>query len=694
MNITKRQSEILEFLLQQTREVTAGDIAARINVSTRTILRELSAVEKWLEPHGVRLEKKSGIGIHLDADPSRLFQLRQQLFRSESVEYSAEERKIYSLCMLLDDSEPIKLLSLAADLKVTVATVSHDLDELQSWIGKRGLTLVRKRGYGVQITGRESDIRRAISELGLEHLDESDLFGRDTVRHSSHAMDKLMELIGRDVMLTVENALWQPNEKWLENMVESKYMELLIQLSVAVARIRRSYGAERLESEMLLGTGTNEEEEKIRAAMVERICDELSVALSLQFSEQEKRYFRNLFRSAEDRSTRLLPLDDLVLLEIVNELIRRVEERAGVHFGEDRLLREGLIAHVEPVLQRLKDGSSIRNPLLQQIRKDYTDLFEAVKGAVAGITELDVPDEEVGFLVMHFGASIERFRQLQREVRAIVVCTSGIGSSRLLATRLAKELPQIKIVDRASWFEAARIPKKDYDLVISTVDLPLEKDRYLKISPLLTQEESDRLRHFIQNITLKKVSGRQGQVVEPNQGLGWLVGLKDSLQEIVRIVQNFHIYPLDNREMDMNEVLYAMCISEVGRGTVHDPEAVAELLAGREQQGSQVIPDTPLALFHTRSRHIRTPSLSLYRLSEPLELEGAQEAVKQVLLMLGPRELSKESLEVLSEISALLLQGEMITLLEYGSRDEITSYMADQLADFFRSKLETGRTIQ
>lgn len=692
MNITKRQSEILEFLLQQTREVTAGDIAARINVSTRTVLRELSAVEKWLEPHGVRLEKKTGIGIHLDADPSRLFQLRQQLFRSESVEYSAEERKIYSLCMLLDDREPIKLMSLAADLKVTVATVSHDLDELQSWIEKHGLTLVRRRGYGVQITGRETDIRRAISELGLEHLDESDLFGRDSTRHSSHAMDKLMELIGRDVMLTVENALWQPNEKWLENMVESKYMELLIQLSVAIARIRRGFAVEQPESELILGA--NDEEDKVRSAMVERICAELSVALSLQFHEREKKYFRHLFRSAEDRSTRLLPLDDLVLLEIVNELIRRVEENAGVHFGEDRLLREGLIAHVEPVIKRLKEGNDIRNPLLQQIRKDYAELFEAVKGAVSGMTELNVPDEEVGFLVMHFGASMERLRQLQREVRAIVVCTSGIGSSRLLATRLAKELPQIKIVDRASWFEAARIPKEDYDLVISTVDLPLEKDRYLKISPLLTQEESDRLRHFIQNITLKKVSGRQGQTVEPNQGLGWLVGLKDSLQEIVRIVQNFHVYPLDNRGMDMNEVLYAMCISEVGRGTVHDPEAVAELLAEREQQGSQVIPDTQLALFHTRSRHIRTPSLSLYRLSEPLELEGAQEAVKEVLLMLGPRELSKESLEVLSEISALLLQGEMITLLEHGSRDEITGYIADELADFFRSKLETGRTIQ
>lgn len=60
MNISKRQREILEFLLQQTKEVTAGDIAARINVSTRTILRELSALEEKLVSYGVEIKKNPG----------------------------------------------------------------------------------------------------------------------------------------------------------------------------------------------------------------------------------------------------------------------------------------------------------------------------------------------------------------------------------------------------------------------------------------------------------------------------------------------------------------------------------------------------------------------------------------------------------------------------------------------------------
>lgn len=693
MNITKRQSDIVEYLLEQPHEVTAGEIAEKINVSTRTVHRELGAVECWLAAHEVKLEKKSGIGIYVDADPTQLASLREQLLYTKSDDYSAEERKIVVLCMLLDTQEPIKLLALASDLKVAVTTVSHDLDELRGWIADRGLVLVRRRGYGVEITGREIDKRRAISELALEYLDESALFsGREELRPVTRVTEKLLEMIGRENLLTVENALWQPHDQWLKNMVESKYMELLIQICVSLARLRLGYVVDHRAS-LPYSKTDSEENIMLRTAMVERICTELSAALAIDFPDQERSYFRLLFRDAEDHSTRLLPLDDLVLLELVHELIRRVETEIGTPLAEDRVLREGLIAHMAPVLKRLREGKSIRNPLLQQIRKDYGSLFDSVKKAAADMTEMEVPDEEIGFLVMHFGASLERLRQLQREVRAIVVCTSGIGSSRLLATRLAKELPQIKIVDRASWYEATRIPKEDYDLIISTVELPLEPDRYLKISPLLTQEESDRLRHFIQHITLNQLNDHpQEQAVQPGQGMEWLTGLRKSLEEIVHIVQQFQVYPLENQGMDMSATIEAICMLEAVRGNVTEPSVVAEQLVERERQGSQVISDTSVALIHTRSPYVRQPSLTLYRLAEPL-LADVDEQVECVLLMLGPRELPKESLEVLSEISALLLQEDMITLLEHGSRDQIANYISSELAEFFHSKLGTGRNL-
>lgn len=51
--------------------------------------------------------------------------------------------------------------------------------------------------------------------------------------------------------------------------------------------------------------------------------------------------------------------------------------------------------------------------------------------------------------------------------------------------------------------------------------------------------------------------------------------------------------------------------------------------------------------------------------------------------MLGPRELSKEGLEVLSEISAMLLLPDMIRMLENGTTEQIRQFISNELAGFF-----------
>lgn len=76
------------------------------------------------------------------------------------------------LIALLEATEPVKLLSLANDLNVTVATISHDLDKIDQMIEKYELSLIRRRGYGVEITGSESAKRRMMSELLFRHVDE------------------------------------------------------------------------------------------------------------------------------------------------------------------------------------------------------------------------------------------------------------------------------------------------------------------------------------------------------------------------------------------------------------------------------------------------------------------------------------------------------------------------------------------
>ena len=85
---------------------------------------------------------------------------------------------------------------------------------------------------------------------------------------------------------------------------------------------------------------------------------------------------------------------------------------------------------------------NINNPMLNEIQKDYSDLFEIVDEAVSEVfPELTFPEDEIGFIVLHFAAALISAENFH--LRTLVLCSSGIGTSKILATNLKKHFPEI-----------------------------------------------------------------------------------------------------------------------------------------------------------------------------------------------------------------------------------------------------------
>jgi mannitol operon transcriptional antiterminator len=66
--------------------------------------------------------------------------------------------------------------------------------------------------------------------------------------------------------------------------------------------------------------------------------------------------------------------------------------------------------------------------------------------------------------------------------------------------------------------------------------------------------------------------------------------------------------------------------------------------------------------------------------------EGAVE-IDKILLMLSPVSISHEAIEVLSEISSLLIEPETIRVLDSNDPSVIQQYFADQLYQFCSEKM-------
>ena len=73
--------------------------------------------------------------------------------------------------------------------------------------------------------------------------------------------------------------------------------------------------------------------------------------------------------------------------------------------------------------------------MLSAIKENYPLAFEA--GVIAGIvikeqTGIDIHENEIGYLALHFGAAIERRKTERPPKRCLIVCASGAGSAQLL----------------------------------------------------------------------------------------------------------------------------------------------------------------------------------------------------------------------------------------------------------------------
>ena len=155
--------------------VTAAALAESIGVSRRTVLRELPAVEQWMQAAGAHFVRNPGKGLLLDEAPERRDALRTQLNSGDRKELSRAERRQQLLTRLLSEQEPCKTAVLARALGVSESTLSADLDELETKLHPYRVEMFRRPGVGVWLQGDASSYRRVVSALLRSSMPEKEL---------------------------------------------------------------------------------------------------------------------------------------------------------------------------------------------------------------------------------------------------------------------------------------------------------------------------------------------------------------------------------------------------------------------------------------------------------------------------------------------------------------------------------------
>ncbi len=702
MGLSDREMLLIEILLRHPEGLTAEGIADRLGVSARTVHRDLQPAADFLDSHGLTLLRQAGRGVSVEGAPTSRERALDALHSMGSAGHAPEERRLSLLRILLAAGRPIKLRALASGLKVAVGTVSRDLDEIEEWLSEFRLSLLRKRGYGVEVVGTESDRRQAMSRLIFQSLDETELLLRPresgeqagapySERDTSRLADQLMGMIDEGRLRRVETL----TENMVANLPYSIADGAFVGLSVHVALMveRRLQGGEISLGDEILQRLRSTEEYGYARGLAADIEKEFGISVPDEEIGYLTMHLRGTKLREDDALRGYFETSDLQVASQVKALIRYVEEQTGISLAGDSSLYTGLLAHLERAIYRLRENMKIHNPLLDDVKQDYPALFDLVSQAMERVfVQENIPEEEVGFVAMHFGAALDR-GQGNFPRRVLVICSSGIATTKILASRLEKAFPQIQTIINSSLFELEDVNPSDYDLVVSTIPLPVPDGTYVQVRPFLSEDEVERIRDHLRekNLTERLANRAAFESLEVfGGGQAKFHQMAEVTQVIAELVDDAY---LAHHEAggSLTEAVRLMCRSLAGKGLVSEPRNLERSLLSRMELGGIGIPGTALALFHARDAAATRPSFSVHDFDEALELEGLDGAMMRVrrsLLMVAPLALSPVALEAISEISVAMVEQPLEReVFENGSEARIVDVLQSIFARFLHNKL-------
>ncbi|MCY9512118.1 BglG family transcription antiterminator [Paenibacillus larvae] len=703
LDIPSRQRGILFMLLHREESITVEQIAKELDISPRTVHRELKAIETILDSYRLKLRKKTRVGLELEGSKEHKDKLTQALLFTPVQEYTVPERKVYLLSMLLESSEPIKLFTLSNELKVTAATVSNDLNQLADWFKQYKLRLIRRRGYGILLTGSEEAKRKAILSLIIGHFTDAELFMliqgypalRDRQARISPVSNKLLDLIARDKLEMIDSALGEIDKELMAPFADTSYLYFMVYLALMLKR---------LELGLELSLDSTSKEAAKRAPeynVAEKIFRHIAETFGVELPEDEACGFTPYIKSGKLRkpSEEWIDAENIELSTLVYELVSYCEQKLHADLLSDRNLMQGLVSHLEPSIYRIRENIIVQNPYLDQIRSDYAHVYQIVEEAVHQVMpQVKVPDDEIGFLVMHIAASLDNKHLLHKTFKGLVFCASGIGTSKMLATRIRNKIPELQVLKNVSIFELDQIDPGAYDLIISTVKLPIDASQYVLVSPLLTDGEVEMIRRLLEQKEavrkVKKEKVREGlsdkEMRATVKSLQVMEQGKAYLEESLHLSRQFRLEYLRVNGRSLEEVLLEICTGLSKEGVLGDAEAVTARLLEREKQGGLGIPGSKLAFFHCRHESVYTTSFTMYDLSEEKNLIAMDQqriGISRLMLLLSPVKVKEEKLEVLSFVSSLFVEREPVDIFSSGNQARLNAYLSGQLLEFCQKKL-------
>lgn len=622
-----RHKQLLKQLLSTHTYTSVATLASQLVCSEKTIRNDLKELDEFLSERypNIVIERKPSVGVMIKGEESEKQNLLRDLACLEEINSPQDYRKLQFIKILLTEDKPVTMQQLAKQFYISKSAVQNDLEEIEQWLQSFGLVLIRKPHLGIKVEGTEQAWRTALSRL-VELL----------VDRSYYIFDaKQLKLI-EDVLKPYELALIEKEIRKIDELLEfpltdQSVISLTVHIAIAIKRIKMGHRIDVNPNQLQeLQTKSEYRLAKHLAKQIERwiavkIPDEEIGYITLHLLGARLRYDQtNEKKDIEQLLTKM----DNEAVRIVKELIHDISFHIDERLREDKELLIGLTIHVHSTLNRLRNGLTVKNPLLKDIKQMYRYPFEIVLSLIPKVEKkinVPIPEDEVAYIVLHIQAALERIQHKNEKIKTVIVCATGSGTSRLIEAKISTTFPKLEIVTVTSIAKLNEIiATTKPDVIISTVPLKHRKIPVITVSPLLPKQELDMIEQWIERMS------------------------QPSRYEMLRQLTNPSCIFLDISVANRFEAIDYIADELYKRGYV-------EPLYGQSAKERETLSSTyiggGIAIPHGQMQWINQSVIGAARLSSPIDWDGEQ--VKFVLMIAHRFDDNKQIKKLFQEIALL-----------------------------------------
>jgi len=506
--MNERCAQLLVILMNTENPIKISELSKVFHVSPRTINYDLDKIDVFLKGNNMPLLlRKQRVGVQF-IEPSKYKSMVLSLLskiNNYAYTLKPEEREKVILSELFQTKNYITMEHLAELLSVSRGTVINDLKKVKSWLLSKSLKLKSSHKHGIKILGDEQDLRRAAVALISENVEIDkvlDIIKAPLTRRVNVAMDQQVKKLFEDLDIElIKNAVKMAEEQLETIFSDVAYSGLVIHLALAIKRIQLGKDINMPKDEL---SGLKLTKEFAVASSIVKMLEE---SFNIKIPIDEIGYITIHLLGGKINATNNYVRENWAKLQVLTaKIIEKVQSKIEVDFSTDDELYKGLIEHLCPTIYRLKHGLPLKNPILEEIKTNYPGIFGIVKGGLKVLEDFvgkDMPDEEVGYIAIHFGAALERKKALKKyKCRVMIVCGTGIGTAKLLASRVKAEFVNMEIVGTVAVHQVKEtVLTKDADLILSTLPTNCEKLPEIVVNPLLPKEDVMKITQFLSSYT-------------------------------------------------------------------------------------------------------------------------------------------------------------------------------------------------